>query len=317
MVFLEISGLTVHYYTLSGVVRAVERVSLSLDPGERMALVGESGSGKSTLGLTVAGLLPPPGRIVEGSIRFKGSELTRLSRDEWRKIRGSEITVIFQDPNTALNPVMKVGDQVAEILVEHGRSKREAVEEAISLLRIVGIPDPHIRYHSYPHQLSGGMKQRVMIAIAIALKPSLIIADEPTSALDVTIQSVILKLLRELSVKSGSSLIMITHDLGVASEIADRIAVLYAGQLAEVGEAREIIEDPLHPYTRRLIESIPFIHKSKGRLKAIPGRVPSLIDPPPGCRFHPRCPHATGECKREEPTPTVVNGRIVSCHMYR
>ncbi len=311
---LRIEDLTIHYLTLRGIVRAVEDFSLELGEAEKLALVGESGSGKTTVGMAVAGLLPPPGRIVRGRILFRGVDLTRLSYDEWRSIRGKEISVVFQDPNSSLNPVMKVGDQIAEILEAHGYTRGEARRRAIELLGEVGIPDPETRYHAYPHQLSGGMKQRVAIAIAIALQPSLIIADEPTSALDVTIQARILRLLKDLSEKKKSSLILITHDLGVAADVADRIAVMYAGHLVEVGSTKEIIEEPMHPYTAKLLESIPFVHKTEGRLKAIPGHVPSLMNPPGGCRFHPRCPYATEECARLKPRPILVRGRLVACH---
>ncbi len=316
MKVLEIRDLTIHYYTLRGIVHAVEGVNLSVEQGERVAIVGESGSGKTTLGLAITGLLPAPGRIAKGNIVFKGIDLARLSSEEWRKIRGKEISIIFQDPSSALNPVMKIGDQVAEILIAHGYSKKEAREKTIELLKAVGIPDPHARYDSYPHQLSGGMKQRVVIAISVALKPSLIIADEPTSALDVTIQSLILEMMRDLSIKSGSSLILITHDLGVAAEVADKIAVMYAGRLVEYGSTREVIGNPLHPYTLRLLESVPFIHKSEGELKAIPGSVPNLLNPPKGCRFHPRCHRVMSICKTAEPPMVEVNGRRVACHLY-
>ncbi len=314
MTLLELRSVTIHYYTLRGIVRAVEDAELEVREGEKLALVGESGSGKTTLGMAIAGLLPPPGRVVRGRILFRGMDLTRLGYEDWRKIRGREISVVFQDPNSSLNPVMKIGDQIAEVFMAHGYNRQEARQRAIELLRAVGIPDPEARYNAYPHQLSGGMRQRVVIAIAVALKPSLIIADEPTSALDVTIQARILELLKGLSEKEKSSLILITHDLGVAADVADRVAVMYAGHIVEVGETRRVIEEPMHPYTARLLESIPFIHKGQGRLQAIPGHVPSLINPPSGCRFHPRCPYATSECRRATPKLKPFNGRLVACH---
>ncbi len=317
MTLLDVRGLTIHYDLPQGTVRAVEDATFTVDRGEVVAIIGESGSGKTTLAMAIAGLLRPPGRVVRGHIYFDGLDLSRLDDDKWREIRGRDITVVFQDPNTYLNPLMSVGRQVAEVFEAHGMGSirsREVAERAIEILRRVRIQDPDKRYWSYPHELSGGMKQRVLIAMAIALKPKLLIADEPTSALDATIQAQILDLLEELRREMGMSLLLITHDLGVAARIAHRIIVMYAGQMVEVGRADEIMSDPLHPYTRALVRSVKLDRK---RLLGVPsGAPPSLISPPPGCRFHPRCPYATEQCTTWRHTLYVRDNRRVACVLY-
>ena len=313
---LEVKDLKVYYKVKAGYVKAVDGVNFNLGVAERLAVVGESGSGKTTLGLSIAGLITEPGEIMGGNLIFKGRDLIKMSREELRQLRGSQISMIFQDPSTALNPVLRVGEQIAEVFKAHGYDKETSDEKAVELLKHVGIPDPEKRFHDYPHQLSGGMKQRVVIAIAVALKPSLIIADEPTSALDVTIQAQILDLLKSLSTEANSSILLITHDIGVAAELSERIAVMYAGKLVEIGDLKKVVNEPLHPYTKALMASIPRGNKRQLRLKAIKGSVPSLINPPSGCRFHPRCPEATELCKKVEPKEVTYDGRKVLCHLY-
>lgn len=312
---LKVEALKVYYRLPQGVVRAVDEVSFSLERGEVLGIAGESGSGKSTLAMALAGLLRPPAVIESGRIIFDGLDLTKLGEGEWRKLRGRRIAVIFQDPGTYLNPVYTSGFQVAEVYEAHrgGRASRY-VELVKDLYRKVKMADPERRVHSYPHQMSGGMKQRVLISMAIAEKPDLIIADEPTSALDVTIQAEIVELLKELKSETGSSIIFITHDLALLLEIADRIMIMYAGKMAELGGSSEIRDNPLHPYTRGLLSVLKPERKQK--LASIPGSIPSLIDPPKGCRFHPRCPMAMPECSRVEPRTVKVNGRTVSCLLY-
>ncbi|MFN4046027.1 MAG: ABC transporter ATP-binding protein [Acidilobaceae archaeon] len=312
---LKVEALKVYYRLSQGVVKAVDDVSFSLEKGEVLGIAGESGSGKSTLAMALAGLLRPPAVIESGRIIFDGLDLTKLGEDEWRKLRGRRISVIFQDPSTYLNPVYTSGFQVAEVYEAHrgGRASRY-MELVKDLYRKVKMADPERRVHSYPHQMSGGMKQRVLISIAIAEKPDLIIADEPTSALDVTIQAEIMELLKELKEETGSSIIFITHDLALLLEIADRIMIMYAGKMVELSGSSEIKEKPLHPYTRGLLGVLKPERKQK--LASIPGSIPSLIDPPRGCRFHPRCPMAMPECSRVEPKMVKVNGRMVSCLLY-
>jgi len=313
---LDIRGLKVYYFARRGTVRAVDDVSLKLTKGESLGLVGESGCGKSTLGLAILRLVPEPGRIVAGSIMFDGLDITKIPEEDMRRIRGSRIAMVFQDPMTSLNPLMKIGEQLIETLMAHGETDKEAAKEkAISILSDVGIGPE--RFNDYPHQLSGGMRQRVMIAMALILKPDLVIADEPTTALDVITQAQIIDLMKDLKEKYKMSLIFISHDISLVSEVADRMAVMYAGQVVEIGDIFSIFDEPLHPYTKALLEAIPNIELADQRLVYIPGSPPDLVSPPPGCRFHPRCPFATNRCKVEEPEMIEVKpGRWVKCFRY-
>jgi oligopeptide/dipeptide ABC transporter ATP-binding protein len=285
----------------------VDRISFDLYKGETLGILGESGCGKSVTALSVMGLLPsPPGTVEGGSIFFKGSDLLSRGQEWLRSLRGKEMAMIFQEPMTSLNPVYTIGDQIGEAFRIHfGLTKRESLDRAAEMLALVGIPSPEKRIHEYPHQLSGGMRQRAMIAMAMACEPALLIADEPTTALDVTIQAQILDLMLELQEKIGMALMMITHDLGVVAEISDRVLVMYAGKIVESGKADAVFARPLHPYTRGLMRSIPQLGRKfshgKSALAEIPGLVPSLIDPPKGCLFAPRCPGASIRCKNENP----------------
>lgn len=312
---LEVRDLRVYYDLPQGVVKAVDGVSFDLYRGEILGIAGESGSGKSTLALAIAGLLRPPARVVSGRIMFMGRDLLSMGEDELRRIRGKEISMVFQDPVTYLNPVYTASFQVAEVFEAHrGGSPSRYFGEVIRLFRMVKIADPERRVKAYPHQLSGGMKQRVLISISIAERPKLIVADEPTSALDVTIQAEIVELLNEIRKETGSSIIFITHDLALLLEIADRVMIMYAGKVAEIGRSDEIARDPMHPYTKALLSSLKY--ERKKRLQTIPGSIPSLINPPPGCRFHPRCPYAMNICSREEPPLYITKDRSVSCFLY-
>ncbi|GFR38142.1 ABC transporter ATP-binding protein [Insulibacter thermoxylanivorax] len=301
---LEVSNLTAGFLTEDGLIKAADRVSFTLNRGETLCIVGESGSGKSVTSLAIMRLLEySGGMILGGRIMFKGEDLTAMSQAEMRRIRGHKIAMIFQDPMTALNPVFTVGDQIMESLIIHqGLSRQEAQAEALRLLTLVGIPAPEIRIKQYPHELSGGMCQRIVIAIALACKPDLLIADEPTTALDVTVQAQILDLLRNLQRELGMSIILITHDMGVASEMADRIAVMYAGSIVEEGTVYDIFDHPSHPYTQGLLSSIPGYETERGaELYTIQGAIPRLSELPSGCRFHPRCPHVLEPCRTLEP----------------
>jgi oligopeptide/dipeptide ABC transporter ATP-binding protein len=304
---LSVERLTTVFDLAGGSTAAVNDVSFEIQPGETLGLVGESGSGKSVTALSLMGLVQPPGRIAGGAIRFKGRDLLTLPERELRKVRGADIALIFQEPMTALNPVFTIGDQVAETLIVHGRAtRREAKERAVDLLGAVRIPDAAARVSDYPHQLSGGMRQRVLIAMAIACKPSLLIADEPTTALDVTIQAQILDLLREMKDALNLSLLLITHDLGVIAETADRVAVMYAGRIVEHGPVRTIFRAPQHPYTRGLLASMPGSRHGE-RLRAIEGSVPVLGAFPPGCSFHPRCPDRFEPCPHAVPPDYAIS----------
>ncbi len=300
---LQVEDLHTHFFTEDGVVRAVDGVSFAIHAGETLAVVGESGSGKSVTSLSILRLVPsPPGRIVRGSIRFKGRELTTLPEREMRRIRGAEISMIFQEPMTSLNPVYTCGEQILEAVVLHeGVSRSAARRRAIEMLGRVGIPAPEQRVDEYPHQMSGGMRQRVMIAMALACKPAILIADEPTTALDVTIQAQILELLKELQRDFGMAVILITHDLGVVAETADRVAVMYAGQLVESCDVRAAFARTRHPYTAGLLASLPRLGEKHDTLRVIPGTVPDPSNFPAGCRFHPRCPVVEERCTRLEP----------------
>ncbi|RLG60408.1 ABC transporter ATP-binding protein [Candidatus Geothermarchaeota archaeon] len=316
MRLLEIKDLKVYYFVRDGVIKAIDGIRLWMDKGESLGVVGESGSGKSTLAAAIMRLIPPPGKIVEGSILFKGVDLTKLKEEDMRKIRGKSISMVFQDPMTSLDPLQTIGDHLTETILAHEKiDRRKAIEMALELLDKVGIPKD--RFKDYPHQFSGGMRQRVMIALAMALKPDLIIADEPTTALDVIIQAQILDLLRELKDELNMSLILISHDLSVVSEIADRIAVMYAGHVMEFSDAMPLFDDPLHPYTQGLMRSVPNIELSDQELRFIPGNPPDMLNPPSGCRFHPRCPRAMEICRiKEPPLVEVEKGRFVKCFLY-
>jgi oligopeptide/dipeptide ABC transporter ATP-binding protein len=311
---LRVNGLKTWFHTFGGIVKAVDGVSFDVAPGEIMGLVGESGGGKSMIGFSIMGLIDPPGRIEAGSIEFDGTDLTGLDEPALRAIRGKEIAMIFQDPMTALNPLYTIGNQIEETLALHSAlSARERRIRAVEMLHKVGIPQPEQRLHHYPHQFSGGMRQRVVIAIAMVSGPRLLIADEPTTALDVTIQAQLLRLMRQQVEENGTSLILITHDLAAVSQMADTIVVLYCGRIVERGPADEIINRPRHPYTRGLIDSIPHeapldggIADKKRRLRQIPGSVPDIRKLPPGCAFAPRCTHATDRCRMDDPALTDV-----------
>ena len=315
MDLLDIAGLSTQFTTRSGVVRAVDDLSLTLGTGRVLGLVGESGCGKTITALSILNLVPPPGRIVAGTILFEGRDLLSLPESEMRSIRGARISMIFQEPMTALNPVFTVGNQIGEVLITHQHStRREAIERSVELLRSVGIPSPEKRVREYPHQLSGGMRQRVMIAMAIACKPSLILADEPTTALDVTIQAHILELLGRIQAEMGMAMVLVTHDLGLIAERAHEVAVMYAGRIVEQAETRGLFADPRHPYTRGLMASIPRPGESRrARLATIRGTVPRLSDLPPGCAFQPRCDIRSDQCAAEPGLVEVRPGHKVRC----
>ena len=319
---LDVRNLKTYFFTEDGVVKAVDGVDLTIRPGEVLGLVGESGCGKSVTSLSIMRLISAPGRIMEGEILFDGIDLAKLSETEMAAMRGDRISMIFQQPQSSLNPVFKVGDQVAEVLSIHQRiSKKLAWQRAIELLELVDIPDPHEKAHAYPYELSGGQAQRVMIAMALALNPQLLIADEPTTALDVTIQAQILDLIRGLRSEMNTAVILITHDLGVIAEMADQVAVMYAGRIVEETDINTIFEQPLHPYTQGLIESIPVLGEVKERLAVIPGSVPNLVDMPPGCRFAARCEarlqYGLDICQEIEPELLpVTHGHKIRCWLY-
>jgi oligopeptide/dipeptide ABC transporter ATP-binding protein len=315
---LTIENLRTYFHPRGGVVKAVDGIDLEVGTSEILGLVGESGSGKSVTALSIMRLIGSPGVIEDGRIIFKGTDLLELSENQMREVRGDKISMIFQDPATYLNPIMKVGRQIAEPLKLHrGLSGSEATERVLELMDVVGIPDHKQRVSDYPHQLSGGMRQRILIATALACQPDILIADEPTTALDVTIQAQILDLLRELQSSFGSSVILITHDLGVIAEMCERVVVMYAGKVMEVGETEALLTDPKHPYTAALLESLPRLGEEKDRLQVIPGSVPSAVTPPPGCRFHPRCALAEEVCRRDLPGVVQLgDGRQVACHRW-
>ena len=303
---LEVEGLRTWFFTRRGIVRAVDDISFTLHEGETLAIVGESGCGKSITALSILGLVPsPPGRIVGGAVRLRGTDLLRVDEEAMRRVRGNEISMIFQEPMTSLNPVLTIGAQIEEALLLHqpSLSRAEVRARAVEMLRLVRIPEPERRAREYPHQLSGGMRQRAMIAMALACNPKVLIADEPTTALDVTIQAQILELILDLQRRLGTAVILITHDLGVVAETAGRVIVMYAGRKVEEAEVVPLFEEPLHPYTRGLMGSIPHLAAEKGaeRLAEIPGMVPALNALPPGCAFAPRCPMATERCRAEAP----------------
>jgi peptide/nickel transport system ATP-binding protein len=315
---LEIRGLKTHFATDEGVVHAVDGVDLFIDAGETLGVVGESGCGKSVMAFSVMRLLPiPPARIVAGEILWRGRDLLKLDPEAMRAIRAKEIAMVFQEPMTSLNPVYTIGDQIAEVIGLHeGLGRRATLERTIEMLKLVRIPHPERRVRDYPHQFSGGMRQRVMIAMALSCNPKLLIADEPTTALDVTIQAQILDLLNDLKARMGMAVMLITHAMGVIAETAQRVIVMYAGMVVEEAPVKELFSAPRHPYTQGLIRSIPRIDAAairKRRLEAIAGVVPSLLDPAPGCRFADRCPFAREECMRTPPLREVAPGHKVAC----
>ncbi len=314
---LEIKDLTIHYITNDGTVRAVENMNLEIGKGETLGLVGETGAGKTTTALGIMQLVPdPPGKIVGGEIIFEGENLIGKSHAELRRIRGNKISMIFQDPMTSLNPVMTVGDQIAEVIKLHQKSNaKDALEKAKEMLTRVGIPAE--RSKEYPHQFSGGMRQRVVIAIALACNPTLLIADEPTTALDVTIQAQVLDLMKKLKDEYKTSMIMITHDLGIVAEVCDKVAIMYAGNVIEYTDKNRLFKDPKHPYTIGLFNSIPDIEEDEDRLKPIKGLMPDPTDLPSGCPFHPRCDKATAICAEKAPQNTEIEpGHFVKCLLF-
>lgn len=313
-ILLSIRDLKVYYKTMRGFVKAVDGVDLDINKGEVVGLIGESGSGKSTLGFSILRLLPNNAEIISGNILLNGRDILELTEDEIRKIRWKEVSIIFQGAMNALNPVMRVGDQIAEVLIEHDEmSRSQALERARELLELVGIEGNRI--DSYPHQLSGGMKQRVVIAMALALNPSLLIADEPVTALDVIVQAQIIDVLRSLKRKLDIAILFITHDISLVAGFADKVAIMYAGKIVEFADVDDIFYNPLHPYTKALINAVPRLKGEKREMEYIPGDPPDLINPPSGCRFHPRCPYAIDKCRVEEPPKKYIKGGYVMCHL--
>jgi peptide/nickel transport system ATP-binding protein len=311
---LHLEGLTTSFFTDAGAIKAVDDVTLTVDRGEVVGLVGESGSGKSVTGFSIMGLVSPPGRVTSGRILFDGSDLLSLPESEWQKLRGRRLAMVFQDPMMTLNPVLRIDTQVIEAIRAHERVSRAAAwNRALEALAKVGIPAPEDRLRSYPHQLSGGMRQRVAIAIALLHGPDVLIADEPTTALDVTIQGQILAEVQTLCRESGTALLWITHDLAVVAGLANRIAVMYAGRIVEKGDVDDVLDAPRHPYTRGLLDSLPEYGRSGGRLRQIPGRAPGLNETPPGCAFAPRCQYADALCATVPPLQTLSLGHAVRC----
>jgi len=317
---LEIKNLKTHFFTHEGTVKAVDGVSFKINQGETLGIVGESGSGKSVTALSVMRLIPhPPGKIVGGEIYFEGKNLLKLDDKEIRKMRGKKISMIFQEPMTSLDPVFTIGHEIGEVIQLHqGSSKEEARKKSIEILKVVGIPDVEKRIDNYPHELSGGMRQRVMIAMALSCNPTLLIADEPTTALDVTIQAQILRLINDLKDKFGASVMLITHDLGVIAEMCDNVAVMYAGNIVEYTDVYTLFNNPLHPYTKGLIKSMPRMNVEAEHLDAIPGMVPNLLDLPSGCPFYPRCDLSFKKCVEEMPELIEIeNSHLVRCHLIK
>ena len=315
---LSVKNLSTEFPVKKGIVRAVEDVSFDVDQGEILAIVGESGSGKSVTSLSIMGLLAEPGHVAGGSLEFEGKDLATLSEKQYRELRGNDMAMIFQEPMTSLNPVYRVGNQIVEAIRTHEKVlKAEAKDRAVDLLRKVGIPSPEARINDYPHQMSGGMRQRVMIAMALACNPKLLIADEPTTALDVTIQAQILDLLRRLRDDTGMAVLLITHDLGVVSETADRVVVMYCGQVVEEAEVRTLFDHPMHPYTLGLLKSIPRLEDDDSkRLYMIKGMVPNPLEMPPGCHFSDRCDSCMDICRTKVPELVDVDGHKVRCFLY-
>jgi peptide/nickel transport system ATP-binding protein len=316
-VFLRVQGLKTHFFTDDGIVQAVDGVDFMLRRGETLGIVGESGCGKSVTSLSIMRLVDAPGRIVEGQVFFDDVDLLILSEEQMRDIRGNRIAMVFQQPTTYLNPVFRVGEQVIESLQIHqGLNEQEATERCIQLFSRVGLPDPARRLRQYPHELSGGQCQRVMIAMALACNPELLIADEPTTALDVTIQAQILDLMSALREQIDTAIMLITHDMGVIAEMADQVVVMYAGQIVEYADVQSIFADPKHPYTQGLLASMPMLGNVREELNVIPGVVPSLVNPPRGCRFANRCPHRFARCEQDPPLITLEDKRQVRCWLY-
>ena len=315
---VSINNLSIRYNTSAGIVSAVEGINFSIREKEIFALVGESGCGKSTTAYALMRLISEPGEITGGNIIFQDQDLLSLSHKEMFNIRGKKISMIFQNPLDSLNPVIRIRSQVSEAIVLDKISKKAAWKKAVEIIKEVKIPDPDERANNYPFELSGGMRQRVMIGMMISRKPKLLIADEPTTALDVTIQAQILKIIKDLKEEIGTSILLITHDFGIVAEIADRIAVMYAGKIVEIGDVFQIFEKPYHPYTQLLMGSLPRVNKKEGRLKTIFGSVPNLIKPPKGCRFHERCPYSKKECHEIEPKMVEIeNGHLCACILMR
>jgi len=315
---LVVKNLKTHFFTHEGTVKAVDGISFSLNKGETLGLVGESGCGKSVSSLSIMRLIPdPPGKIVDGEIWFEGKNLLKLNLKKMRDIRGKKISMIFQEPMTSLDPVFTIGSEIMETIQLHqGLKKEQARKRAINILKIVGIPDPEVRINNYPHQLSGGMRQRAMIAMALSCNPKLLIADEPTTALDVTIQAQILRLINNLKKEFGTSILLITHDLGVIAEMCEYVAVMYAGHIVEYTDVNTLFSNPLHPYTLGLNKSIPRMDTEVERLDTIKGLVPNLLDLPPGCPFYPRCDYRLKKCLQEMPELIEVENRhLVKCHL--
>jgi peptide/nickel transport system ATP-binding protein len=315
---LSVRDLSIVFDTRHGPLRAVDGITFDLAKGEILGMVGESGAGKSLTGTAITGLLERPGRIDRGEIHFEGQRIDTLSAEEMRRLRGRKIGAIFQDPLTSLNPLMTVGQQLIQTIRTHLRlSPSAARRRAIEFLAEVGIPAPDTRVDQYPHEFSGGMRQRVVIALALCAEPSLVIADEPTTALDVSIQAQILDLLKKICREHGAAVILVTHDMGVIAETADRVAVMYAGNVVEIGPVAKVVGDPHHPYAQGLMQSIPRVGSEVRRLTQIEGAMPRLTDMPRGCAFHPRCPRATAECRTTRPVTLPVEGGEVACHLYQ
>ena len=315
---LDVKNLVVEFPTRRGILTAVDNVSFDLARGEVLGLVGESGAGKSITGSAIIGLIEPPGRIATGTVHLAGRRIDNLPSEKMRRIRGDKIGMVFQDPLTSLNPLYTVAEQLVETILTHKDiSKKQARDRAIELLDEVGIPTADLRIDDYPHQFSGGMRQRVVIALALCADPELIIADEPTTALDVSVQSQIVSVLKKMCSEHGASVILITHDMGVIAEAADRVAVLYSGRMAEIGPVRDVIKHPQHPYTKGLMGSIPTITQEGDRLTQIPGSMPRLTDRPPGCAFAPRCEMAMDVCRQSHPEEKDVGTARVACHLFR
>ncbi len=313
---LSVRGLRVEIPTRRGLLVALDDISFAIAPGEILGFVGESGAGKSITGMAILGLLDPPGRIAAGEIRLGDRRIDKLSQRELRRIRGKEIGAVFQDPLMSLNPLLQIGDQLVETIRTHlPVSHAQATERALALMRAVGIPAPEARFTAYPHQFSGGMRQRIVIALALCAEPRLIVADEPTTALDVSIQAQVLELLKTLCREQGTAMLLVTHDMGVIAETADRVAVMYAGRIVELGAVEDVIRNPVHPYTRGLMGAIPSLQRITGPLSQIDGSMPRLNARPSGCAFHPRCPNAVEQCRAQSPAVLPHAGRQVACWM--
>ena len=311
---LSVQGLRVEIPTRRGLLLALDDISFDIAPGEILGFVGESGAGKSLTGMAILGLLDPPGRIAGGEIWLRDKRIDQLPQQAMRRIRGKEIGAVFQDPLMSLNPLLQIGDQLIETIRTHlDVTQAQATERALGLMRAVGIPAPEARFTAYPHQFSGGMRQRIVIALALCAEPQLVVADEPTTALDVSIQAQVLQLLRKLCQEQGTAMLLVTHDMGVIAETADRVAVMYAGRIVEIGPVQDVISAPVHPYTRGLMGAIPSLNRITGPLAQIDGAMPRLNARPTGCAFHPRCPDATAQCRAQSPAVQAHEGRQVAC----